>query len=408
MEDLRITIKDFCKNNRITEKQFFGKEKTKGNLDLRNLTHVPDGFNPIVWGDLALSDLISLPEGFNPNVGGYLDLRSLTSLPKDFSPIVGGSLCLDSLTSLPDGFNPVVGGTLVLKSLRSLPEGFNPSVGGNLDLRNLTHLPKGFSPVVGGDLDLRNLTHLPDGFSPVVGGILYLNSLTSLPDGFNPTVGGSLFLKSLTSLPKGFSPSVGGNLYLSNLTHLPKDFSPIVGGWLGLDSLTSLHEGFSPNVGVSVYLKNDKIAINSKTKKIIEFKGGKYIKCDGIFTEVVSRKKNIYKVKKINQEKEFFLIVEGEFSAHGQTLKEAKKDLEFKILQDRIKKEPIYPDTIISVDKYRAITGACTHGVQMWLQENKITEKEMKAKDLFPLLKKTNAFGFDSFSKLYVDKTSII
>lgn len=325
---IKKEIQDFCKNNRITEKQFFGFERIEGDLDLWSATSLPAGFNPVVGGDLYL--------------------HNLTSLPSDFSPVVVGDLSLLSLTSLPEGFNPVVGGYLDLDSLTSLPAGFNP----------------------------------------IVGGTLFLDSVTSLPEGFSPVVGGNLYLRNLTSLPEGFKPNVGGYLSLRNLNSLPSDFNPVV--------------------GLSVYLKHDKIDINSKTKKIIEFKEGKYIKCDGIFTEVVSRKKNIYKVKKINQEKEFFLIVEGDFSAHGDTLKEAKKDLEFKILQDRIKKEPIYPDTIISVDKYRAITGACTHGVQMWLKENKITEKEMKAQDLFPLLQETNAFGFDSFSKLYVNKTSII
>lgn len=260
-----------------------------------------------------------------------------------------------------------------------------------------------------GDLDLHSLTSLPKFFNPNIGGTLDLSGATYLPEGFKINVGGSLYLHSLTSLPKGFSANVGGSLYLDRVKSLPEDFSPVVGGGLDLRSLTSLPAGFSPVVGGSLFLKNGRIErINSKTKKIIEFSNGKYIKCDGIFTEVISKKKNIYKVKQINQEKEFFLIVDGEFSAHGDTLKEAKKDLEFKILQDKMKKEPIYPDTVISVDRYRAITGACTHGVQMWLQENKITEKEMKAKDLFPLLQETNAYGFDSFSKLYMNKTSII
>jgi hypothetical protein len=319
-------IKDFCKNNRITEKQFFGQEGIKGDLDLRRLTSLPEGFNPVVGGDLDLRSLKSLPAGFNPIVGGNLDLYSVTSLPKGFNPVVARSLCLLDLTSLPTGFNPVVGESLYLHSVTSLPEGFNPVVGGNLELDSLTSLPEGFSPVVCDDL--------------------HLLSLTSLPDGFNPNVGGYL------------------------------------------------------------YLENDEIEINSKNiKKIIEFKEGKYIKCNGIFTEVISRRKNIYKVKKINQEeKEFFLIVEGEFSAHGDTLKEAKKDLEFKILRDKIKKEPIYPDTMITVDRYRAITGACSHGVQMWLEENKITEKEMRAKDILPILQETNAYAVDYFLKLYVNK----
>lgn len=361
-------IQDFCKKNKITEKQFFGHER--------------------IEGDLYLDSLTSLPEDFSPNVGGDLYLRSVTSLPEGFSPIVGGSLNLSNLTHLPKGFNLVVGGNLRLDSLTSFPEDFSLVVGGYLDLRNLTSLPEGFSPNVGDSLYLHNVTYLPKDFRPVVGGSLYLPKVTYLPKDFSPVVGGLLDLDSLTSLPEDLSFVVGGNLFLSNLTSLP--------------------DGFTPTVGGSLCLENDTIDINSKTKKIIEFKEGKYIKCDGIFTEVVSRKKNIYKVKKINQEKEFFLIVEGDFSAHGDTLKEAKKDLDFKILQDRIKKEPIYPDTVINVDRYRAITGACTHGVQMWLKENEITEKEMKAQDLLPLLQETNAFGFDSFSKLYVNKTSII
>ena len=69
----------FCKNQGITEDQFFGKEKISGSLYLSSLTSIPEGFNPTVGGSLYLSSLTSIPNGFNPTVGGRLDLSSLTS-----------------------------------------------------------------------------------------------------------------------------------------------------------------------------------------------------------------------------------------------------------------------------------------------------------------------------------------
>ena len=102
----------FCERYDLSEDQFFGKEKIKGDLDLRSL--------------------VSIPSGFNPTVGGYLDLRSLVSIPSGFNPTVGGGLWLPSLESIPSGFNPTVGGDLDLSSLESIPSGFNPTVGGDL------------------------------------------------------------------------------------------------------------------------------------------------------------------------------------------------------------------------------------------------------------------------------------
>jgi len=109
-------MENFCKQFNITEDQFYGKEKIPGDLYLKSVTSLPEGFNPIVGGTLDLYSVTSLPEGFNPIVGGTLDLYSVTSLPEGFNPIVGGNLYLSSVTSLPEGFNPTVGRSLDLKS----------------------------------------------------------------------------------------------------------------------------------------------------------------------------------------------------------------------------------------------------------------------------------------------------
>ena len=129
-----MTLKDFCKKYGLTEDQATGKEHVGGDLYLRSVTSIPEGFNPTVGGDLYLRSVTSIPEGFNPTVGGGLDLSSVTSIPEGFNPTVGGDLDLRSVTSIPEGFNPTVGGGLYLSSVTSIPEGFNPTVGGGLDL----------------------------------------------------------------------------------------------------------------------------------------------------------------------------------------------------------------------------------------------------------------------------------
>ena len=383
------SIKDFCERFNITEEQFYGREEIKGNLFLYN------------------NRLTSLPEGFNPTVGGslYLNNNQLTSLPDGFNPTVGGSLFLNGnrLTSLPDGFNPTVGGGLFLNGnrLTSLPDGFNPTVGGSLFLHNnqLTSLPEGFNPTVGGDLYLHNnqLTSLPEGFNPTVGGDLYLynNRLTSLPDGFNPTVGGNLYLygNRLTSLPDGFNPTVGGDLYLSG------------------NQLTSLPEGFNPTVGGNLYLYGNRLTSLPEFKKLqpeftFTWQNGKYIKADGIFMEVVSRKGNVYKVRKINNQEVSYLITDGKGKwSHGSTLKEAKNDLIYKI-SSRSKDEfnDLTLDSELSfeeaIEAYRLITGACSFGVRDFI-ENRLKEKKDKYR-ISEIIKLTKGeYGSGSFESFF-------
>ena len=202
-----------------------------------------------------------------------------------------------------------VKGSLDLMSLTSIPKGFNPTVGGYLYLGSLTSIPKGFNPTVGGSLDLRSLNSIPKEFNPIVGDTLYLGSLTSIPKGFNPTVGGSLDLRSLTSIPEEFNPIVGGSLDLGSLTSIPEEFNPTVGGYLYL--------------GSSIECRYKYIDENY----IFSWNKGKYIKVDGIFAEVLNKKKNVWKVKKIGNNRKSFIVTDGYKYSHGNTIKEANKSL---------------------------------------------------------------------------------
>jgi hypothetical protein len=49
-------IEKFCKKHNLTIDQFHGKEPITGDLDLRSVTALPDGFNPTVGGYLYWKD----------------------------------------------------------------------------------------------------------------------------------------------------------------------------------------------------------------------------------------------------------------------------------------------------------------------------------------------------------------
>jgi len=120
---------------------------------------------------------------------------------------------------------------------------------------------------------------------------------------------------------------------------------------------------------------------------------------------------NWIKIKKGSIINEPCFVAEKEgFYAHGETVKKAIGDLQFKIVAERLKNEPIEADTLLTVNHYRTITGACDMGVRSWMQSNNIPYKiendktvevePIAAKDLLPLLKKTSAYGYEKFKSL--------
>ncbi|MGL5979800.1 MAG: hypothetical protein ACRCZY_02775, partial [Phocaeicola sp.] len=169
-------------------------------------------------------------------------------------------------------------------------------------------------------------------------------SITSLPD--NLTVGGSLYLEgtSITSLP-------------DNLT---------VGGSLDLE-------------GTSI---TDTSKVNRKAPLLLKWIDGKFIKIDGIFSEVLSHRGNIYRTKQIGNSEISYLVTDGNGKwSHGKTLKDAKSDLIFKIAdRDKSRYEYLTLDSILTYEEaiecYRVITGACAYGTKMFVEGNSDVVKE--------------------------------
>jgi len=104
------------------------------------------------------------------------------------------------------------------------------------------------------------------------------------------------------------------------------------------------------------------------------------------------------------QKKYCFITEKDGFFAHGIELKKAISDLNFKIVSEKLRKEPIYNDTVMTDNYYRLITGACEMGVKNWRESNNITVDEITVEELLPLLEKSNAYGVEKFKSLISNK----
>ena len=226
------------------------------------------------------------------------------------------------------------------------------------------------------------------------GGYLDLEGtgITSLPE--NLTVGGSLDLEGtgITSLPENLT--VGGSLYLEGT------------------GITSLPENLT--VGGSLYLEGTVIT-SPKYKKIdtdnhmFSWQNEKYIKCDGMFLQVLQHKKNVYKAKRIRSSDIIYVVTDGngKFS-HGESIKSAKEDLIFKISnRDKSEYEKLTLDSILTFEKaiecYRIVTGACSFGTKDFVY-NRLGEKksEYSISEIIELTK--NEYGGKSFADFFNTK----
>ena len=180
---------------------------------------------------------------------------------------------------------------------------------------------------------------------------------------------------------------------------------------LDLRSLTSTPEGFNPTVGGSLDLRSLKNKHKIKTNDlpaeyVFTWQSGKYIKADDIFMEVISRKGNVYKVRKVNRPEESYLVTDGHGKwAHGDTIQEAKADLIYKISdRDKSEYESLSLDSELTfeeaIEAYRIITGACSFGTRDFV-ENRLQKKKNTYK-ISEIIQLTNSeYGNSEFQRFF-------
>lgn len=152
-------------------------------------------------------------------------------------------------------------------------------------------------------------------------------------------------------------------------------------GSVDLSSLTTLPENVSFENQGSVYLRS----LNGEyTYK------GKIIKIANVdrYTMIMGSSKKagdavVYSARyfgggEIGELKKCYIAKGGDYTAHGETAREALTDLRFKILQSSADIDEIITDVkrsgVVSVVQYRLITGACSEGVRRFIKEQGLPE----------------------------------
>jgi len=115
--------------------------------------------------------------------------------------------------------------------------------------------------------------------------------------------------------------------------------------------------------------------LKTEPKKLVQqhFERQGYLFADKILQTIISKKTAgpliIYKTKKIAKDEINFVVYDGEYYSHGETLEQAKNDLIFKrTSQDtsKFKEWKLTDKKPLSelIEAYRSITGACSSGTK--------------------------------------------
>lgn len=371
---------------------------------------------------------------------GDLDLRDITisSIPNDLT--VDGNLFLkgDNAKLMPDNLTVLDKLSIWCANIKSLPNNLVVRYGLDFIDSTIENIPN--NTIIGGWLDLSGtaITELPDNLT--IGGTLYLRNskITSLPN--NLTVGGGIDLSnsSIKTIPQNLTVHTFLNLDNTNITSLPDNLT--VGGYLDLEYSNIIKipnnltvygylclEGTKieevPNDSLiygCIYYNDNRMVHQSlpledydKRQKFRnepifwESNGVRYIKVDNILSIIDSHHGNVYRTHQVGYDKELYIVTDGENNwAHGETLKEAKLDLIYKISdRDTSAYKNMSLDDVLTFEEaiiaYRTITGACSAGTRDFI-EHRLPEPRKKTYTIGEIIELTdNEYGSDKFKEFF-------
>ena len=115
------------------------------------------------------------------------------------------------------------------------------------------------------------------------------------------------------------------------------------------------------------------------------------VKIDGIISIVINKHKNVYKVQNLGSNRESYIVQDGDIYSHGDTIKEAKDGLLYKISnRDTSKYNDFTKDTKVTlkeaIEMYRVIAGACEGGTRYFVENVlKKTKKNYTVQEVIDL-----------------------
>jgi len=351
-----------------------------GNLFLKgdNAKLMPDNLTVLDKLSIWRANIKSLPNNLIVRYGlDFID-STIENIPNN--TVIGGWLNLSgtAITELPD--NLTIGGTLYLRNskITSLPN--NLTVGGGIDLSNssIKTIPQNLTVHTFLDLDNTNITSLPDNLT--VGGYLDLeySNIIKIPN--NLTVYGYLCLEG------------------TKIEEVPND--SLIYGCIYYNDNRMVH----PSLPLEGYDKCQKF----RNEPIFwESNGVRYIKVDDILSIIDSHHGNVYRTHQVGYDKELYIVTDGENNwAHGETLKEAKLDLIYKISdRDTSAYKNMSLDDVLTFEEaivaYRTITGACSAGTRYFI-EHRLPEPRKKTYTIGEIIELTdNEYGSDKFKEFF-------
>ena len=127
---------------------------------------------------------------------------------------------------------------------------------------------------------------------------------------------------------------------------------------------------------------------------------------DNILANIISKKKNVYKIVIVGQTKTSYCIMHNNIWSHGETIKKAKADLIYKIgNRDTSKYKPWKLNTVVSladaIESYRVITGACEIGTKNFCS-TQILKKQYSIKEIISIT--AGQYGNESYADFFVNK----
>lgn len=135
---------------------------------------------------------------------------------------------------------------------------------------------------------------------------------------------------------------------------------------------------------------------------------GKTLKgIDGIPTVIDHERKvgefTVFKGSYLKGGKKVFVALKEAFAAHGDSLKKAIEDCNFKFLQSTIDVEAYAQEVkergVMTVMDYRLLTGACKSGCMHFLKQKGVKETEMELEKALELVQ--GSYGSERVNKLF-------
>ena len=230
-----------------------------------------------------------------------------------------------------------------------------------------------------GDLTIENDTVID--FTEI-SGVLYVCESAKLEAPVLQSVGNYISVRESAKLEAPVLQSVGGGIYVYESAKLEVPALQSVGGGIYVYESAKLE---APNLKKEKLSQQEIYKLKTGPKKLNQqhFEKMGYLFADGILQTITSKKLlsnlTIYKTKKIAKDETSFVVYDGEYYSHGETLKQAKNDLMFKrTSQDttKFKSWSLSDKKTIEelVEAYRSITGACSLGVKDFCASRKLKD----------------------------------